>query len=361
MLSSLSDKIQKLKSLPFREIPPKIYRYSRHFIFPYPDNIILQTVSLCNMRCPHCFLNEYGTIIPDGKKKLLKYEEFEEMVQLITPAIKKAKQFQFSTFEPFLHKDLFKMMDLILSINPETKFPFITNGKAIKQETLDKLSHYPLAEFLVSLDGINKKQVESFKLGSNFEHTVEVIKKAVNSDLNVPVGTVLVLYKDNVNDLVEYIDYVADLGIKLIYINNLLAFTEKHADYYLYKPGGNPEVETIFRKAVEKAKDRNVKIFLPSMKPKPRGCTTCENLIIDWNGNVVPCDFLAVESPFELFGETKTSKPVIFGNIFKDDALQIYRSKDYTVFRNRHRAASNIPEECSHCIDAYGLMCSHRE
>jgi hypothetical protein len=40
--------------------------------------------------------------------------------------------------------------------------------------------------------------------------------------------------------------------------------------------------------------------------------------------------------------------------------LEIFRSKTAAQFREGHRLAKDLPPVCTHCIDAYGLMCSNR-
>ncbi len=346
---------------PVNRIPEKISHKIHQAISPFPDLIILQTVSLCNLKCSHCFINNYGNEILDGKKLILKYSDFINLIDNMKPAIKKASYFQFSTFEPFIHKDLFRMMDHILTINPNIEFPIITNTKALNDDILKQLKNYKLSEFTISLDGINKETVENFKTGASFDHIISTIKKVVAADYKIPISTVFVLHKDNYLELPEYIDFVGDLGVKNVFVNNLLAFTPEKRDLYLYKKNGNPEVEKIFEEAIQRIEQRNMKIWLPSMKPELRGCSTVNILIVDWNGNVVPCDFLAVSTPFELFGEEKKGKPVIFGNVHDDEALEIFRSDAFKKFRNSHNSGKNIPESCSHCIDAYSLMCSHRK
>jgi MoaA/NifB/PqqE/SkfB family radical SAM enzyme len=203
--------------------------------------------------------------------------------------------------------------------------------------------------------------MESFKTGADFDQVVGVIRALAASTLRPVLGTVFVLHKNNCHELPEYVDFVNGLGVKTVYLTNLLSFTPQFKDWYLYTPHGNAEVEEIFRDTVSRVRKNGQTIWLPSMQPQDRGCTQCQALFIDQRGDVFPCDLLSVGTPFEMFGACKQNTPASCGNVFKEDALQIYRSPALAAFRTRHRKGGCPPDQCSHCIDAYSIMCSHRE
>ena len=138
-----------------------------------------------------------------------------------------------------------------------------------------------------------------------------------------------------------------------------MSFTGIYKDQYLYSKAGNLSASKIFEEAIKRVKKNRQQIWLPNLEPKEQGCTQPEMLFINYNGEVVPCDYLAVSTPFEYFGSSKVSKPVIFGNVLRDDVLEIYKSAQAHQFRKMHRN-SQLPSECDHCIDGYGLMCSKR-
>ncbi|MBD3343732.1 MAG: radical SAM protein [Chitinivibrionales bacterium] len=326
----------------------------------YPRSILLQAVSACNLKCEHCFLNNFGKEIGDGVIKILPYDEFVARADKIKHLIRHAHSFYFSGFEALLHKDIFRMMDHIVSINPAIEFPIMTNGNSFTQRIFDELPKHPIPEISVSLDGITRETVESFKTGAVFEKTVETIKTLVGLNLNASIGTVFVLHKSNRHEFIDYLDFVNDLGIKDVYVTNLMSFTPALRDRYLYTPDSNPELDTLFSLAVEKAKDNGQSITLPATHPTLKGCTQWNLLFIDIAGNVAPCDYLSVSTPFELFGETQQTRPLIFGNIMKDDILSVWNGKAFKKFRAMHRSGKELPGRCRLCADAWGLVCSNR-
>jgi MoaA/NifB/PqqE/SkfB family radical SAM enzyme len=357
-INILSKKIQRLP-------PDKLYARLKlgikKEILNSPQYITLQTVSACNLGCKHCFINNYGDEIEDGQIQIMKMTEFKKILARIMPIVKNAEYFTFSSFEALLNKHLFEMMDMILAINPKIKFPFLTNTMILTDEKIKKLEQYPIPEISISLDGKSKEVVESFKTGVDYDKLIDALKRLGKSSFKDRVAVTFVAHKKNIHELPDYVDFVNSLGIKLIYVSNLLSFTKNNATEVLYSPDGNSEAQELFNEAIQRAKKNNQTIQLPELKPILKGCQACETFFIDTNGNVAPCDFLAVTTPFTLFGNTIKNPPQIYGNVLFDDPLEIYRSERYTAFRNAHRLGKELPDVCKNCIDGYGLMCSNRK
>jgi MoaA/NifB/PqqE/SkfB family radical SAM enzyme len=352
---------KKVKRLP----PDKFFKRLRLGIKKqlsnYPQFITLQTVSACNLQCAHCFINDYRTEINDGVIKIMQYDEFLKFAKRLDEIIKHAEYFTFSSFEAILNKDIFKMMDYLLARNPNLKFPFLSNAMLLTKDKLDIMEKYPVTEINISLDGMTKKTVEDFKTGVTFEKIIEALELIQKSTLRKNVAVTFVAHKDNIHELPGYVDFVNALGVKLIYVSNILSFTQKTAHLPLYTKDGNPDAQLLFNEAIRQAKHNGQTIQMPELKPVLKGCQACETFFIDTNGNVAPCDFLAVTTPFTLFGKTTQNPPQVFGNVLFDDPVEIYRSERYTAFRNAHRLGEELPEVCRNCIDGYGLMCSNRK
>ena len=227
-------------------------------------------------------------------------------------------------------------------------------------EKIAMLEKYPVTEMNISIDGTSKEVVEQFKNGVDFDKILLALERLAASSLRDKVAVTFVAHKNNIQQLPDLLDMVHHYGVKTIYVSNLLSFTKENRDMVLYTREGNAEVEQIFQESIRRAEKNGQMLELPLTKPKLKGCQAVENFFVNYNGNVSPCDFLAVTTPFTLFGETLTSNPVVYGNVLYDDPIEIFRSDAFTDFRDRHRLAKDIPHACTKCIDAYGLMCSNR-
>ena len=349
----------KLLNTDKSDLAAKLKSGYKHYIQSYPTTILLQTVAACNLPCKHCFINNYGEEIKDGKKNIMKLEDFNTIVGRIEKAIRKADYLMFSSFEGLLNKHLFEMMDIITDINPRIQFPFLSNSMLMTEEVILELKKRPISEINISLDGLYKETVEKFKTGVDYNQIINTLLKLKELGLIEKTAVTFVAHKDNIEELPDYVNFIHSLGIKTIYLNNLMSFTGIYKDQYLYSKAGNLSASKIFEEAIKRVKKNRQQIWLPNLEPKEQGCTQPEMLFINYNGEVVPCDYLAVSTPFEYFGSSKVSKPVIFGNVLRDDVLEIYKSAQAHQFRKMHRN-SQLPSECDHCIDGYGLMCSKR-
>jgi MoaA/NifB/PqqE/SkfB family radical SAM enzyme len=337
----------------------RLARFINYRVLGYPSSIVLQTVSGCNLRCRHCFLNQFGTDIPDGPRGSIDFDEFCSRARRISGFIRHATNFYFSGFEALVHKDIFRMMEYALSLNPAINFPIYTNGNSFRDDTIAMLSKFPVPEVVVSLDGVKKETVEAFKTGASFERTVQAIKDLRAALPKSDVKTVFVMHRDNIGEFPDYVDFVNSLGVKTVFANNLLCFSRDLAPLALYAKNGNPEAEAILSAAIEKARRNGQELHLPRMRPEPLGCQQCLDLFIDIRGNVCPCDYLSVKTSFFLFGKESHPEPVVFGNILKDDLQKIWFGKGFAGFRTMHKHA-RIPGPCAGCTDAYGMLCSRR-
>jgi MoaA/NifB/PqqE/SkfB family radical SAM enzyme len=340
-------------------ITDRLTRFINQRILGYPSSIVLQTMSGCNLKCRHCFLSQFGADIPDGPRGSIDFDEFMSRANKISSFIRRAATFHFSGFEALLHSDIFRMMEFTLSLNPRIEFPIYTNGNSFKENTIAMLSKFPVPEVVVSLDGVKKETVEAFKTGASFARTVQAIRGLRAGLPKTEVKTVFVMHRDNINEFPDYMDFVFSLGIKTVFVTNLLCFSKDLAGLALYRESGNPGAEAVLASAIEKARKNGQELHLPRMRPKPLGCQQCLGLFIDIRGNVCPCDYLSVKTSFYLFGRENHPEPVVFGNILSGDLKKIWFGKEFSKFRTMHRKA-HIPGQCSCCTDAYGMLCSRR-
>ncbi|HEV2480179.1 MAG TPA: radical SAM protein, partial [Puia sp.] len=238
MLTSLQIAVKKLRRIPSDQLLKRSFLGIKKYLTGYPYYITVQTVSACNLKCKHCFINDYHTEIHDGVIKIMKLEEFEQFAERLTPLIRHASFFTFSTFEAILNKYLFQMMDRILEINPRMQFPFLSNTMELSLDKIRQLEKYPISEINISLDGYTRKTVEDFKTEVVFEKIIETIGLLQQSSLRDKLAVTFVAHRNNVQELPEYVDFVAKLGIKQIYVSNVLSFTASLAPLTLYGPDG---------------------------------------------------------------------------------------------------------------------------
>jgi len=326
----------------------------------YPEAIVVEIMNKCNLKCKHCRVTYYGNALEDVNSTFMGYEYFTKIVDRISPLIKKAYRFQFSTVEPLFHKDIFEMMDYVSKYNKYIDLGILSNGMLLNEKNINELMKRNVSSITISLDGYKKETVEAFKTNVNFDVLISNIQLLTKLCKNkIEVNVVFVATKANISQLVEYVTFCKSLNIDRIIVNGFLSFLPDSSHLYLYSKQGNPEVQEIFQRAYDKAKYNNINIEFSSLVAEPSGCSNHQTMIIDDKGNIVPCIYLARKTPFELFSESKVSGPVVWGNVFDEDPLVIWRSKNSVQFRAKLKN-KEIPGECTHCAEAYGVCCSKK-
>lgn len=330
------------------------------YLNTFPDTINVEIMTVCNLKCKHCRVTYHGHLIPDVDIGFMKFDQFKRIVDRIILLIKHINLFQFSTIEPLFHKNIFKMMDYVSQHNKHIKFPILSNGMLLNEENIRSLYSRNVPSITISLDGCRKETVESFKTGADFSRIINNIRllKEIAGE-KIKIYTVFIATRNNIDELLDYVDFCNDLGVNTIYINGFLSFLPELSNLYLYSKRGNPTVFNLFQLAHKKAKNKGIFIKFPSLTAKPRGCDLSSYMCINEKGDVSPCILLARKTPFELFSKTGTSSPVIYGNVLTEEPILIWNKKEYLDFRNKLRK-SIIPEECVLCADAYSVICSQR-
>lgn len=325
----------------------------------FPKGINVEIMTVCNLKCKHCRVTYHGGLIPDVKLGMMDLDFFRKIADRISPLIKKAVIFQFSSIEPLFHKELFAMMDYVCRYNRHISFPILSNGMLLNEKNIVNLSSRNVPSITVSLDGCRKETVESFKTGTDFDKVVgniRLVKRTANR--KILLNSIFVATALNVKELVEYVDFCSGLGIDNIFVNGFLSYKPEFSSLSLYSKSGNPEIYELFLKANERARKRGISIQFPYLVAKKRGCDAYPNIYIGEDGDVAACMHLARQTPFALFSDTKSNPPVIYGNIFNEDPLRIWNKREFSEFRNKHKRG-DVPEECSFCGEAYGVIVSN--
>lgn len=135
---------------------------------PYPPLILMvEPTSFCNLKCMMC-------PNADLEKNTLRHMEWDTFTKIVD----EAKDFVYSIGlvfrgEPFLHPQLFDMVDYIAQYGIITQVH--TNGTLFTPKTIDRLLHSKLDYLSISFDGHNKKSYEKFRKNANFQETVDGI------------------------------------------------------------------------------------------------------------------------------------------------------------------------------------------
>jgi MoaA/NifB/PqqE/SkfB family radical SAM enzyme len=248
-------------------------------------------------------------------------------------------------------------MDHVARYNENLIFPLLTNGMLLDERRIRELCRRNVPTVAISLDGCRKEKVEAFKTGVDFDRVIANIRRLKDvAGRKIRIQTVFIATKDTIDDLLEYVDFCASLGVDEVLVNGFMAFLPGFADDCLYSREGNDEVLGLFHEASRRAGELNLTIGFPSLTVRPTGCGLSSYMCIDETGNVCPCIHLARETPFEFLGESRTTERIVLGDVLEEDPVAIWKKKRYKALRKTLKEGG-VPEPCRPCPDAYGVIC----
>ena len=174
--------------------------------------VIWEVTNYCNYQCKHCCAS--------ASKKDTTTEIETERFLTILDELKNfgIKEIYFSGGEPFSRKDILTILKRAkengITSNISTNGSFITEEIACELETLN------LNKIHISLDSHKEKDFNDFRGGEYFEPTIRAIKLLKKHNLYVRVGAVI--WKNNINELEEMINFLIELGVDEVVFNWLV-------------------------------------------------------------------------------------------------------------------------------------------
>lgn len=320
-----------------------------------PSTVSVEIMTVCNLRCHHCYLYH-----SDREKKTMDLKLFQAIIDRVSPLLSTASEFNFASVEALMHPHIFTMIEYLRKYNRGLSLPIFSNGMILNDRLIGQLLDYAIETVVFSLDGCRKTTTESFKTGSDFERITNNIKKlslASKGRLNITAN--FVAHKNNIAEIVEYVDFCRGLGVNNITVTGFISYPSILESYSLYSFAGNEQVEDLLASAQRKAQGLGLGFsYSPTkLKSDNQFCRlTTSILYIDCDGNVVPCNVLASKTHIAFEQRSTITEPVVWGNVLTADPEALWNGKPYQWFRQMFYEGI-LPVSCRLCPMAYGVIC----
>ena len=255
------------------------------------------TGTLCNIECKNCYIES------SPKNDRLVYITFEEVKLFIDEAINKnlgTKEIGFTGGEPFMNKDVLKMIEYSLSKN----FKVLVLSNAMKpmlnkREDLLKINHQDLT-IRVSIDHYQKEKHEEIRGKNTFNVMMEGLKWLNQNNFNYALATRLLWgeqedqLRDNFNLFIDKYNLKLDAKSK----EQLVTFAE------MDEKVDTPEITTDCWNILDKNPD-DMMCSWSRMVVKKKGSQKL---------SVIACTLLPYEDEFNLGENLKDSLKKIYLN-----------------------------------------------
>lgn len=250
-----------------------------------PTSTELQIISKCNLRCKHCFQDDYQKIMP--LKTIKKDLNILDKAGIF--------EIELTGGEPFLHPNILEIINFCCK-KPSFSLNITTNGTFLNEENISSILCFNnIVSFLVSLDGtkdVNDK-IRGKGIFKKVDSALRILKKN-----NFYTEISFTVNKLNIENVREIIDYARSLRIPLN-INLFKPFNKEQEKMSISPKEYFDLIDKLFIK--EKLHKRGVNLnnngilSYISDNIKTRVCrATISNLNIDVNNKMIPCPLLCL-------------------------------------------------------------------
>ena len=251
----------------------------------------------CNQKCLHCYAS--GEKLSNVEE--LTTNEWKQVIDKLKDSM--VPQLTFTGGEPTLRDDSVELIDyskwFVTRLN--------TNGILLSEKLCKELYNASLDSVQITFYSSSKELHNLLVGGNHFDQTVEGIKNAVKSNLDVSCNTPLCSIN---KDYLETIRFLKGLGVKYFSASGLIpSGNAKNEDSTITKLS-KEEITEIIKEAYEYCKENDLELSFTSpgwideseltkMKMVTPSCGAClSNMAIAPNGDVIPCQSWLFEDGF---------------------------------------------------------------
>lgn len=181
-----------------------------------PINYVrLAVTDRCNLRCFYCMPEEGINYLP--KKDLLTFEEIERLISILAGlGITKVR---LTGGEPFVRKDLMKLINAITSIPGITDLHLTTNG-VLTAPYIQELKAIGIASVNLSLDTLDRDRFSKITRRNEFDNVMETLFALIKANIPVKINAV-VMDDKNIEDIIPLINLTKDYPVSVRFIEEM--------------------------------------------------------------------------------------------------------------------------------------------
>jgi radical SAM protein with 4Fe4S-binding SPASM domain len=289
-----------------------------------PPALSIEPTNICNLKCPEC-PSGTGTLTRD--RGMMSFETFKR----ITDEVHK-DTFYFQLFfqgEPFLNKELFRMIDYAREKNIYTSVS--TNTQLIDEKMISELLNHPPDKIIFSVDGIDESTYRNYRMGGSFikaDNALRLLatgKRTARKKLPF-IEFQFIVMKQNEHLIKEAVLYSKRAGADKVVLKTMQVNDIESAAKFL------PYCNDYSRYEL-----RDQKLYIKN-KLSNRCFALYKSAVITWDGHLVPCCF-DKDAEYKL------------GSLNGKNVKDIWHSAEYNSFRKRILLNRKSIPICTNCTE----------
>lgn len=188
-----------------------------------PFSVILELTGLCNLNCPHCYVQTYKQL-SDQVAKELSTEEWLSVIDELAQA--NVVTLVFSGGEPLMREDFFELVDY--AFKKGMNISLATNGTMVDREVAKRLRTMGVGWVEISIDGAEKDVHDAIRGEGTFEKAVNAVRCCIEEGIDA-VALAITLTKQNKDEVDEIFELARDLGVGYLVFLNFIPSREAAA------------------------------------------------------------------------------------------------------------------------------------
>ena len=303
----------------------------------YPQYIEVETTTTCNLKCTLCEHTYW-----DEPNVHMTLEQFKYIVDQF-PDLKWIGMTGIG--EAWCNPDFADMLRYIKSRNVYVElydsFYYTDDDKAKLQVELG------VEKIFVSLDGATPESYNKIRVGSNFNHVLDNVKRLDNwkKKLNSYFPELcfhFVVTKNNVHELTTYLEMIKESGIDC----HMVQYTRMLHDFpevkHLFTDVTDEQIKEVTKRSQELGIPIGWNATVPQSKPPVKECLAWFMPFIFVDGTVIPCCALNEQN------DRRWQRGTCLGNIFETPFKDIWRGKPYQRMLDMLKR-NKVPKNCERC------------
>lgn len=298
-----------------------------------PLKFNFEVSSVCNLKCEFCILKK-GELRRKRRSKFMTFDTFNKIINEIDFF---CTHIELTGGEPFLNKDIFKMLEL--SNKKFIKTVIATNGTLLSDDIIEKILENSPSELLIAFESGNEYSYEEHRKGGRFSklftNVENLVLKKKQYNLNYPkVCLQTVISKKTLPYLDSFWKISKDLGVDVACTKPLFIWPEGDQEYWQKMIDEYVPFDTPYSYYVKKESGHIEKTSIEGY------CPNVQQVHIGTDGSVIPCWYNLIDTP-------------IIGNALESGFLNLWFSSEYKIFREKMIKHSAFKHNCEYCIGIY--------
>lgn len=294
-------------------------------------------IELCNLRCRHCYQEDY-------KAQPISVAQIDAIYAELSKAIstwKKNGRISLTGGEPFLEfKNLLHILDKVDKDESFYWAGILTNGTLIDDKKIAKLIKFKkLKEVQISIDGGNEQIHDLIRGKGSFNKAINGIEQLISA--GIPTTVMFTLTQENAGSVEDIIDLADRMGIDALTIERYIPLGNYKSKSLKLSAG---KVKEIYGQVCQKKKQ----IESSGRKLKIRTSRPLWHLIDEYLGGFCPVGYSSLCIMHDGTVYPCRRLPIPLGNVLSDGIFKIwYKSDVLWNIRRKNRMKSS----CGTCED----------